>query len=101
MFLVTDGAPDDGDDWRSAAAAVRDGETNNRLSFFAVGVPGAELTVLREFSSRPPLTLDKLRFRDMFVWLSRSLRATSRSASHTGGNPAEKVKLVPVDWGSA
>ena len=101
LFLVTDGDPSPGDDWRGAAAATRDAETRNKISFFAVGVPGADMNVLAEFSRRPPLHLIELRFRDMFQWLSRSLKATSNTNTHTAGNATETVQLSPLDWGRA
>lgn len=100
IFLITDGEPDPGDDWRGAALAVRDAEARNKVAFFGVGVPGADMNVLREFSARPPLNLLDLRFRDMFVWLSNSLKATANSNSHSGGDPNEKVKLHTLDWGT-
>lgn len=99
IFLITDGEPDSGDDWRGAAAAVRDAEAANKLSFFAVGVQGADMPVLQAFSARRgPVKLAELKFRDMFIWLSQSLRATANSNSHSGGDPGEKVKLQPIGW---
>lgn len=99
VFLITDGAPDLGDDWRGAAAAVRDAEASNKLTFFAVGVEGADMAVLQAFSSkRSPAKLAELNFREMFVWLSQSLQAVANSNSHSGGDPGEKVKLQPVGW---
>lgn len=99
IFLITDGAPDWGDDWRGAAGAVREAEAGNKLSFFAVGVQGADMAVLQAFSAkRSPVKLAELKFRDMFIWLSQSLRATANSNSHSGGDPSEKVKLQPVGW---
>lgn len=99
IFLITDGEPDWDDDWRGAAAAARDAEAKNKLSFFAVGVQGADMSVLQAFSARRgPVKLAELNFRDMFIWLSQSLRATANSNSHSGGDPGEKVKLQPVGW---
>jgi uncharacterized protein YegL len=100
IFLITDGAPDFGDDWRGAAAMAREAIAGNKVALFAVGVPGADMEVLREFSNRPPINLVGLRFGEMFQWLSRSLGAVSRSASHTGGTPDAKVSLPGVvGWG--
>lgn len=100
IFLITDGVPDSGDDWRGAAAAVRDAESRNKLAFFAVGVENADMTVLQAFSSkRSPVKLAGLNFREMFVWLSQSLQTVANSNSHSGGNTSEKIKLQPVGWG--
>jgi uncharacterized protein YegL len=101
LFLVTDGAPNDDDDWRAAAAAVRSAEADNKLAFFAVGVPGANVDVLAQFSGRrPPLKLVDLRFREMIQWLTRSVQAVSQSAAHTGGDSNASVPLPGVvGWG--
>jgi uncharacterized protein YegL len=77
IFLITDGAPTD--EWRQAAAAVREGESAKSFSFFAVGVQGANMDILRQISTRDPLQLDGLRFRDLFQWLSNSQQRVSRS----------------------
>jgi uncharacterized protein YegL len=82
VFLLTDGAPTD--DIQQAVAAVREGESSKAFSFFAVGTPEANTGILAQLSpARPPLTLQGLRFRDLFVWLSNSMRSISRSAPNT------------------
>jgi uncharacterized protein YegL len=93
LFLVTDGMPDTGDDWHRAAAAVRRAEAENKVAFFAVGVPGANMDVLQQFSLRPPRTLVDLRFHEMIQWLTRSMKAVSQSSAHTGGDPNLSIGL--------
>jgi uncharacterized protein YegL len=85
VFLITDGGPTD--EWKAAAEKVKQGEAGRAFAFFAVGVGGANFDVLREISVREPLKLDGLRFRDLFVWLSNSQRAVSRS------KPTEETPL--------
>jgi uncharacterized protein YegL len=85
VFLITDGAPTD--EWEAASAKVKQGEAARAFAFFAVGVGGANFDVLRQISVREPLKLDGLRFRDLFVWLSNSQRAVSRS------KPSDEVPL--------
>ena len=94
IFLITDGSPTDS--WQSAAAAVREGEAAKQFSFFAVGVKGANMDVLKQLSSaREPLSLDNLKFRELFAWLSGSLKNVSSSA------PGVEVPLAsPQGWAS-
>jgi uncharacterized protein YegL len=93
IFLITDGGPTD--EWQSAAAAVREGEASKAFAFFAIGVQGANMDILKQLSVREPLRLDGLRFRDLFSWLSSSLRSVSRST------PGAEVPLeTPQGWAS-
>jgi uncharacterized protein YegL len=94
IFLFTDGGPTDS--VNTAAAMIREGESSNAFSFFAVGVKGANMEVLRQISVREPLMLQGLRFRDFFVWLSNSMRSVSQST------PGQQVALdnptAPNGW---
>jgi uncharacterized protein YegL len=95
VFLITDGSPTD--EWQSAAALVRAAEAAKNLSFFAVGVQGADMATLSQIAppQRPPLALQGLRFGDLFQWLSRSLGKVSQS------KVGEQVSLPPVGWAVA
>jgi uncharacterized protein YegL len=67
-----------------------------KFNFFAVGVRGADFEKLKEFSAaREPVALEGLRFREMFRWLSSSLKAVSHSQSHSAANPEERLALPP------
>lgn len=93
VFLITDGGPTD--EWQSAAAAVREGEASKSFAFFAIGIQGANMDTLKQISVREPLPLVGLRFRDLFSWLSSSLRSVSRST------PGTEVPLQsPQGWTS-
>ena len=93
VFLITDGGPTD--EWQSAAAAVREGEAAKAFAFFAIGVQGANMEILKQISTRDPLMLTGLRFRELFSWLSSSLRSVSRSS------PGTDVPLeTPQGWAS-
>ncbi|MCR9221418.1 MAG: VWA domain-containing protein [Alphaproteobacteria bacterium] len=94
MFLITDGAPTDGIAWQQAAMDAQAADLMGRLSFFTVGVRDADMSILSEIASpnRPPLMLQGLKFRDLFQWLSASVRRVSVSRVD-----AERVALPPVD----
>lgn len=93
VFLITDGGPTDS--WQAAAAAIREGEASKKFAFFAIGVQGADMDKLRQISVREPLSLDWLKFRELFSWLSSSLRSVSRST------PGTDVPLEsPKGWAS-
>ena len=92
IFLVTDGQPTDS--WQNAARRVRDAEMNNKFSFFAVGMPSANMDILRDISppNTPPMLLNQ-DFSSLFSWVSLSLKQVSTSRMGV------KVELPPVGWG--
>src|SRR5262249_43115325 len=96
LFLITDGGPTD--NWRPAADEVRTGEANKAFSFFAVGVEGANFDILKKISTRDPLRLEGLRFRDLFLWLSPSQPSVSRSTPGTEVPPT--TPTAPGGWAS-
>lgn len=96
IFLITDGAPTDS--ITRAAQLVREGETTKAHSFFAVGVQGADMNVLAQLSTRQPLSLDGLKFREMFAWLSSSLSGVSRS--QVGDTVPLTNPATPDGWAS-
>ena len=92
IFLITDGGPDPGDPWKAAAAQVKQGEASKSFAFFTVAVEDANMDVLAQISVRPPAKLKGVNFRDMFLWLSQSMKAVSQSS------PGDNVSLPTPGW---
>jgi len=93
LMLITDGAPTD--NIEPAIAAIRRGEEENALSFFAIGVQGADMQALNRLNAnkREALKLDGLNFKELFLWLSASVKSVSQSS------PGEIVPLPsPMGW---
>ncbi|HED12296.1 MAG TPA: VWA domain-containing protein [Gammaproteobacteria bacterium] len=93
VFLITDGAPTD--DWQRAAERVRRNSDTGEMALFAVGVQGADMHTLGQIAApnRPPVKLAGLQFRELFAWLSQSLRQVSRSVAG-----AQVALPPPKDW---
>jgi uncharacterized protein YegL len=93
VFLITDGEPTDS--WNYAAQLIKEGESASAFSFFAVGVQGANMDILNQMAPRGAIKLDGLKFRELFSWLSASLKNVSRS------RVGETVALPPPSgWAS-
>jgi uncharacterized protein YegL len=93
LFLLTDGAPTD-NDWHRHALQSRDAEQAGKVICFGIGVgDAADLEKLAKFSIRQPVRLRGLKFRELFLWLSRSTSTASRAAQ------GSTVQLPPpTDW---
>jgi uncharacterized protein YegL len=100
IFLFTDGNPTD--DWQTAAEQVRRGEAAKAFVFYAVGTPGANFDVLKQISisTRPPLILQGLQFREMFLWLSTSQTNISHSTPGQEERVAFTNPTAPGGWAS-
>jgi uncharacterized protein YegL len=94
IFLITDGAPTDGDSaWASAVSELRRGTDSKGYMLFAVGVEGADMKKLAELPAmNGPQKLSGTRFRDLFLWLSQSQKSVSRS------KPNDQLALPAPQW---
>lgn len=94
IFLITDGNPTDLD-WEDAAAECRQAEDDNKVVIFAIGTEGADFDALKKFSGRSPVKLDGLKFKELFVWLSRSASSGSKASQDA------QIQLeAPDNWGT-
>lgn len=97
VFLITDGAPTDGALWQEAIQKVHQQEKDQLLSFFAVGVEGADRDILKELmpEGRSPFYLKDLKFKELFRWVSMSVKRVSMGK--VGGG--DMMELPPVhEW---
>lgn len=93
VFLMTDGEPTDEPALVEAAATrIKDAEKKKSVAFFAVGVDEADMAALSRLTTRTPLKLKGLAFRELFSWLSTSLQRVSQS------QVGEAVALPAVGW---
>lgn len=77
FFLITDGKPTD--KWVEPASRVLSEISKRKLFFFPIAAPGANTMILQQFTGKTPYILDGLKFRELFLWLSRSSKSLSRS----------------------
>ena len=92
MMIISDGEPtDDKTLWANAAKECKAAEASKKVEIFSIGVEGANLAQLGELGVKPPLMLDGIKFRELFVWLSSSLSAASRS------RPGDSLQLPSTD----
>jgi uncharacterized protein YegL len=90
LMLLSDGEPTD--DWQAVATECKRAETAHKVNIMAIGI-GSQVNreTLSAFSNKGALNLSGLKFKELFIWLSRSIQAVSRAP--TGGT----VQLNPVD----
>jgi uncharacterized protein YegL len=92
IIVISDGEPtDDRELWESSIIEARKAEQERKAEIFVIGVQGADLETLGKLSHRPAIALDGVKFKELFVWLSDSLSAATRS------RPGENVELPSSD----
>jgi uncharacterized protein YegL len=90
ILLLSDGDPTD--EWQHAAAECKSAEAAHKVNVMPIGIGSqANRQILGAFSAKGALNLDGLKFKELFVWLSRSIQAVSRNAA------GATVQLNPVD----
>jgi len=92
IMLISDGNPTD-PDWSEVAQRCRDAESAKKAAVFPIGTAEADLDVLGQFATKSALRLQGLKFKELFLWLSRSVSTASKAA------PDETTQLpAPEGW---
>lgn len=91
IYLITDGVPTDdqgmpSDSWRDFAPVLREQEKGRQILFFALGVSGADMDVLRELAPSSAYDLADLPLAQVLNFVSTS---TERLSSASREQPAE------------
>jgi uncharacterized protein YegL len=90
LYIMSDGQPTD--EWKGAAQLSRDAEDQNKVSIFPIAVGGdADVDILSAFAHRKAVCLDGLKFKELFLWLSASVKAVSQA------NKGQAVQMSPTD----
>jgi|ERR1044072_142427 uncharacterized protein YegL len=100
IILITDGAPDSDQDVNGLAREINektgdDKKVGKKFVFLAIGVQGANMSVLKQISSpdKPPMVLQELKFSEFFKWVSASMSVVASSKD------GDSVNLPsPADW---
>jgi len=94
LVLISDGAPTD--NWHDAAQLASSLAAQRKLVSLPIGVQEADLSVLSQFSNKPAVALNGIKFRELFLWLSASMARVSASTSSDAS-----VQLPSIDsWAS-
>jgi uncharacterized protein YegL len=92
IIVISDGEPtDERQLWLQAVAEAQRAEQDRKAEVFVIGVQGADIATLGKLSQRPALALEGVKFKELFVWLSDSLSAASRS------RPGDNIQLPSSD----
>jgi uncharacterized protein YegL len=93
MIVISDGEPTSGAAaWQSSIERTKLAEKNRKVAIFTIGVEGADMAKLSQISNvRPATMLSGMKFKELFVWLSESLSAVSRS------RPGQEASLPDTD----
>jgi uncharacterized protein YegL len=94
VFMITDGEPQGEPEEivQRAAQRIKDDENQKHVAFFAVGVENANMQRLSTIAVKEPLKLAGLDFSGLFMWLSASMHAVSKS------KVSDQVALPPPGW---
>ena len=79
LVIISNGTPTD--DWQSVAARAKKLEAAKKLVVMPVCIGSTGIDALSQFSNKPVMALDGLKFKEFFAWLSASMSSVLRSAT--------------------
>lgn len=95
IILITDGAPDAGQDVKGLAQEIQSGMAAKDFFFLPIGVTGANMDMLDNIAGSytdksgthkvSPLPLASAKFSEFFQWLSQSMAIAGGDANAPGG----------------
>jgi uncharacterized protein YegL len=93
VIVVTDGAPDRGQDVDGLAREIVGGVNDKKFTFWAFGTEGADMKMLQSIShpSAPPREFRSTNFSEFFVWLSKSFAIITKSRE------GDQIDLTPAN----
>jgi uncharacterized protein YegL len=96
IILMTDGAPDAGQDIAGLASQIRADVQGKAYQFMPIGVEGADMAMLAQISAQmQPVLLQGLKFTEFFQWLSASMSMMA------GVDAGTQVNFTPpTGWGT-
>lgn len=90
IYLISDGEPNDRG-WEKHAEICCLAEDQKKVSVFPIGTEDADLDKLSQFSRKGAKQLKGLQFKELFLWLSRSVSAASKAT------PGQAVQVPATD----
>lgn len=98
IIMITDGDPDDDqkEHLMALASEIQQGMEKREFCFMAIGVDGADVSVLQVISNSeiPPRMISGLKFADFFKWLSVTIQEVTN-----GQSVSDAVKSNPWNGG--
>ena len=92
IMIISDGDPTSPAHlWDQALGECKLAQDQRKVEIFSIAVEGADLDKFKLISTKPVIQLEGVKFRELFVWLSSSLSAASRS------RPGDKIELPSTD----
>lgn len=92
MYVISDGEPTSDDTlWARAISECESAQAQRKVEIFSIAVEGANIEKLQKLSTRPVAQLKGLQFKELFQWITGTIKAAVNS------RPGDTVNLPPTD----